>query len=122
MPEIAAVATSMDPEHRVAHVVWTPLANSDTGSPAPFQPGADRSVQVRGTFGAGGTVIIQGSNDLLAAGATWATLTDPQGNALSFTAAGLEQVSEFTRWIRPNVTGGDGTTALTVTMLAGRSR
>jgi hypothetical protein len=70
---------------------------------------SDKSVQIGGTFG-GATVTLKGSND----GAAWHTLTDPLGNALSFTAAGLKMVVEATRYIKPVVTGGDGTTAVDV--------
>lgn len=65
---------------------------------------ADRSVQLTGNFGSGGTVVIEGSND----GSNWATLTDPQGTAISKTAAGIEQVSEVTRYVRPRVSAGTG--------------
>jgi hypothetical protein len=90
------------------------VPNGETGDPLPFTKYADRSVQVSGTFGAGGTVVVQGSNN----GTNYHTLTDPQGNALSFTAAGLEQITEVVKFIRPSVTAGDGTTSLTVTIAA----
>jgi hypothetical protein len=101
-------------------VVWTPLANGDTGLPyqGPGQP--DRSVQVKGTFGAGGSVSIQGSNDVTAPAAgssDWAALSDAQGVAIAVTAAKVETVAEFTNYVRPAVTAGDGTTALTVSMI-----
>jgi hypothetical protein len=81
---------------------WT-LTGTDTGVLSTTGPtyvqnpqGSDRSVQVSGTFG-GGTVLIEGSND----GSNWFTLTDPTGAALSFAAAGLKQILELTRYIRP---------------------
>lgn len=97
----------------VTVVAWTPMANSDTGSPVSNGSYADRSVQVSGTFGAGGNARIEGSLD----GVTWATLTDPQGNALDITTAKIEAISENTLWIRPNITAGDGTTSLTVRII-----
>ena len=101
----------------VAIVTWTAMANGDTGSPLEMGNFSDRSVQVEGTFGSGGTVRIEGSLD----GTNYRILTDPQGNDLEFIAAGgLEAVSELVRYIRPHVTAGDGTTALTVTILAKR--
>ncbi len=74
----------------------------------------DRSVSVSGTFGVGGTLVIQGSND----GVNWYTLSDLQGSALSFTAAGLKGVAESPVWIRPFISGGDGTTSLDVYYVA----
>lgn len=94
-------------------LVWTGLLNGDTGEPAELAGHADKSVQILGTFGAGGTIVIEGSND----STNYVTLTDPQGNAISKTAAALEMVAENTRKIRPSVTAGDGTTSLSVYML-----
>lgn len=97
--------------------VWTPLLNSDTGAPFTLPQFADKSVQIGGTFGAGGTVVIEGSND----GVSYFTLYDSAGNLLSFTVAGLKDVAACVGYIRPRVSAGDGTTSLTVTMQACRS-
>jgi hypothetical protein len=99
---------------------WTPMLNGDTGQPFETLDFGDISVQVVGTFGVGGTVILEGCNQ--ATPTTWATLNDPQGNAISFTAGKIEQILEMPRWIRPSVTGGDGTTSLSVELWARRSR
>lgn len=99
------------------HFDWAGLANGDTGAPAAgtltasdYIPWLDRTFQVTGTFGVGGTVVIEGTND----GTNWATLTSPNGVPLSFTAAGIGQVTEVVMQMRPRVTGGDGTTSLNV--------
>jgi hypothetical protein len=101
------------PDWNMEHlrVVWGPLANGDSGDGVTLAVWQDRTVQVVGTFGAAGSVTLQGSND---GGTTWATLTDPQGAALTFTATGLRQILELPHMIRPAVTAGDGTTALNV--------
>jgi hypothetical protein len=93
---------------------WSPLLNGDSGAPFPIPGFADRSVQVVGTFGAGGTVLIEGSND----GTNYATLKDPQGVALSITAASINEILQIVKFIRPRVSAGDGTTSLTVILLA----
>lgn len=96
-------------------VTWTGLTTTNTdGAPifAPDHP--EKDVQVFGTFGAGGSVRIQGSLD---AGTTYAALNDVQGNALNVTAAAIERVQETCAQIRPLVTAGDGTTSLTVVMI-----
>jgi hypothetical protein len=93
---------------------WTGLANGDDGVPFKAAGAADRSIQFGGTFGAGGNVVLEGSND----GASWFTLTDPQGNALSASAAVLEAVSEVTIYVRPRVSAGDGTTSISAYLLA----
>lgn len=99
--------------HTCVIATWPAMANGDDGRPLELANFADRSVQVTGTFGAGGSVRIEGSID----GVNYAPLTDPQGNALDIMAAKIEAISEVVRYIRPRVTAGDGTTSLTVTML-----
>jgi hypothetical protein len=99
-PEVAWVCT------------WLDLAGSDVGDTLEHTAWSDRSVQFTGTFDSG-TVVLQGSND----GTNWFTLTDPQGNAISKTAAALEAVSELTRYVRPSVSGGGGSCAIDVHLL-----
>ena len=100
----------------VAVTSWTDLASGDTGQPVVLAQFADRTVQVGGTFD-GASLIFEGSND----GATYHTLMDPQGNALSFTAAGLEAVLELPLWVRPRVSGGGAGVAINVTLVGRRS-
>ena len=101
-----------------AHVLtWSGLLNGDDGSPVEMPGSADRSVQFTGTFGAGGTIVFEGSND----GTNYVTLTDPQGNTISKTAAALESVVELTRYVRPRVTAGDGSTDLVASLLVKRN-
>ena len=99
--------------HTCVIATWANMQNGDDGQPIELANFADRSVQVFGTFGAGGNVRIEGSID----GTNYAPLTDPQGNNLDINTAKIEAVIELVRWIRPVVTAGDGSTALTVTML-----
>lgn len=95
---------------------WSGLLNTDDGNPVELPNYADRSIQVTGTFGAGGTVAIEGSID----GTNYVVLTDPQGNDLNITSSSkrIEAIAEMTRYIRPRVTAGDGTTSLVVWLLA----
>jgi hypothetical protein len=95
-------------------IVWTGLLNGDDGDPVQQSGRGDRSVQVTGTYGAAGNVRIEGSND----GVNWVALADPQGTDLDIVAADkqIEQIMEITKFIRPRVTAGDGTTNLTVTL------
>lgn len=99
----------------VLQTKWLAVPNGNQGSAEAVGAYPDKSVQVEGTFGTGGSVTIQGSND---GGTTWETLHDPLGAALTFTAAGLKQVLEGVDQIRPTVTAGDGTTSLNISMVA----
>lgn len=96
---------------------WTGLTftTTDDGEPMELPGWPDRSVQVIGTLGAGGSVRIQGSNN----GTDWAVLTDPQGNDLNITSLKIEAITELTRFVRPLITAGDGATNLSVIILAG---
>jgi hypothetical protein len=97
-------------------VTWTGLLNGDDGQPFESAEFADRTAQVTGTFGAGGSIQMEGSNN----NSDWAILADPQGNPLTFTSARIEQLLELPRYVRPRVTAGDGTTNLVVTMYCRR--
>jgi hypothetical protein len=96
---------------------WT-LASGDDGAPVGFPGSGDRTVQVEGTFGTGGTLLIEGTLN----GTSWYTLRDPSGVALSFSSANLKTVLEHVVSIRPRVNGGDGSTSITVIISVRRDR
>lgn len=108
-----------DPDIAIRRVAWLAVPNGNTGEAVAMGEYADRSVQVTGTFGTGGSVSLQGSND---DGATWVTLTDPAGSAVTFTGAGLKQVLQSTQKLRCSVTAGDGSTALNVYVFMKKDR
>jgi hypothetical protein len=91
---------------------------SPDGQPSGFTASGDRTVQVQGTFGAGGTVVIEGTLNNV----DWYTLRDPSGVLLSFTSANIRAVLENTIAIRPRVTGGDGSTSITVILSIRKQR
>lgn len=99
---------------RVSTTKWTPMLTTDVGTPETCGRLSDRSVQVIGTLGAGGSVNIQGSND----GSTWATLNDPASVPLATMGVGIKEILENTQFVRPVVVGGDGTTSITVILTA----
>jgi len=118
MATIPLVSTSDHINNRSSYITWTPLANGDDGSPLQLAGAPDKTVTIQGTFGVGGSVTIQGSND----GAVWFPLTDMQANAITKTTAAIEMIVESPRYIRPIVTAGDGTTAITVIICAKYSK
>lgn len=124
MAIIAATIEKLETFGDNAHVhVWL-LANGDAGVAVEMPGSSDRSIHFSGTPGVGGTIIMQGSNHAAPASgsdADWFPLTDPQGNAISKTAASTgEAILELTRWIRPKCTAGDGTTAWQARLLVKR--
>jgi hypothetical protein len=95
---------------------WTALASGDTCTPVYCPALTDKSVQITGTAGAGGSIAIQGSND----GSNWVTLTDVLGNSLAALAPGtISQINQETNWLKAVVNSGDGTTAMNV-IVAGK--
>lgn len=108
-------------------VSWT-LANGDVGAPVAMPRHGDKTVDIGGTFGAGGSVTARGSNSTstpdptdVAATGVWAALTDAQGNAITKTGKAIEVVEENTYWYSPYCSAGDGTTAIKVTIVGRKS-
>ena len=89
----------------------------DIGQVAVFPTWADCSFQFvaaqGGTFGAGGQVIVEGSNDSV----NFETLNDTFGVPLSYSVAALRQCAEHAQNMRPRVPAGDATTAINVIAL-----
>lgn len=117
-----SVEYQVDGNANLARVVWTGLLNGDTGAPVEMGDWADRTVQITGTFGVGGSINMEGSCDKSTETPTYFILTDPQGTAITKTAAAGEVFEESPLLIRPNVTAGDGSTSLTVKMVCRRNR
>lgn len=117
MAVITPTITPAPDGHRAAVLVQWTLANGDTGLPYLGFGVIDGSVQVQGTFGAGGSVQMEMSND----GTNYQLMADPQGNDIVKTSADLETILDIIgRQIRPNCTAGDGTTSLVVSLYAVR--
>ena len=99
---------------RTIRYTWSNLAQGDDGIPISIPGAADRSVQVTGTFN-GASVIIEGT--LEETPINYFTLTDMQGNPISFSAVGGELISEMVTHIRPRISGGGASTDLVVILL-----
>ena len=103
------------PTRGIVKGFWeTMAANGDVGLPFDGPRYSDKSVQVTGAFGTGGTIILEGSND----GVNYDPLQDPLGTAISLTAAGSFHVLENTLKVRPRITAGTGSIDLDVTLIA----
>jgi hypothetical protein len=95
-------------------VRWAGLANGDTGEPVVIPAAHDKSIHFSGTFGAGGSVSLRGSNKATPVVSGDPILTAGEGgaNPITKTAEGIEQVQENPLHVWPHVTAGDGTTAI----------
>lgn len=100
----------------VLKAIWSGFAASgDVGTPIRIPAFPDRTVQIYGSFGTGGEITLEGSNDPRAdpnnasyASSVWFPLTDPQGNSIVKTAAAGEAITELPEWVRPRASAGSG--------------
>lgn len=95
------------------NIVWAGLLNADTGLPV-MVPAQYWKVtaQATGTFGAGGTALLEGSNNNV----DWSTLKDVGGADISITTTVLARLEGLPKFLRPRVSAGDGTTAIVVSL------
>ncbi|MCL6456699.1 MAG: hypothetical protein K6T85_01710 [Gorillibacterium sp.] len=95
--------------------MWSGLRNGDSGQwyLVTCAKYPDKCVQVIGTFGTGGTVVIEGSNqyDNIT---DYSTLSDSFGDSLVFGASDIKQINQNPLAIRPRVTAGDSSTNVTI--------
>ena len=99
---------------------WSALGNGDTGTPVDTTDLADQTFQVLSTgttFGVGGTVVLEGSADNV----DYFPLRDPSSTVISMTAAGGRGVLEHSRFVRPRISAGDGSTSILVVLFARRT-
>lgn len=121
--------TNLNTGNQVVAFQWANITNGNAGFGYQIPNYADKTVHIFGTFGAGGSVTLYGSNnkaDLtlepgVDAGNTWVPLTDPQANAITKTATSIEAILENTLYICPRVTAGDVTTSITVVINSARN-
>ena len=115
----APVQVLPPPNPNLAVWAWTLTTADHTGvALGPnFADFVDRSVQIEGTFG-GATVVLEGSND----GSNYEPLTDPQGNAISKSAAALEQVTEVTMLVRARLSAVGVGATIVITICARRAK
>lgn len=115
----AAINNNVAPRGGVIAITWAGLtfASTDSGDPISLSEFSDKTFQVFGTLGAGGALLIEGSND----GTNWVPLSNRQGTSMSFTTLAMNTSQDRPVWVRPRVTAGDGTTSLTVIVACHRT-
>ncbi len=121
MAERAAVRSRRAPNQE--RVAWSGLLTGDTGAWVELAHMTDKTVQISGAAGgAAGAITIEGTNedDPVAAETVISVLDDIISNTplSGLTPFDMGLVGENPVFIRPIVTGGDGTTNLTVVINA----
>lgn len=110
-----SIAAPVDTLTRV--LTWGGLANAAIGDAALVADAREMlAMIVSGTLGVGGTVTWQGSAD----GVNWFTMKSAIAVPANVTQTALStptMLKERPQYVRPNVTGGDGTTSLTVSLV-----
>ena len=106
-------------ESRIQVIQWTLTTADPTGDPyilsARFP---DKTVHMFGTFG-GSTVVMRGSNEIVAAPTSWLTLHDPTvAGLISLAEDGIKQILENPYQISPALTGGAGATVRVILCLS----
>ena len=95
---------------------WSLTTADATGASISVPGSSDRTIQFIADTAGSATVVLEGSLD----NSTFFTLTDGQGNAISFTASGGEMVAENVLFIRPRLSVA-GSGALWSCLLFSRS-
>ena len=93
-------------------VQWKNVASGDTCEPIELGKYNERSMQLSGTLG---TAIVSLDGSLT--GEVYETLLDHNGVPVSLDCNGVRQLSVLTRYAKPVVTGADGTTSVTITVM-----
>lgn len=114
----AAIDATPTVDNSVITLTWSTLAASgDVGDAQSFAPYGDKTFIVTGTFTGSPMVTIEGSND----GVNWVTLSNRQGTAMTFTAAGMNTSQDKPVYVRPRLTAGTGGAAITVSAACHRT-
>jgi hypothetical protein len=100
-------------------IKWTITSTDVDGEPYIFSGRyPEKSIHVFGTFGTGGTIKAQGTNEVLTP-ANWYNLNDPQGAEISITVAKIKEILENVYQFRPYLSAGTGTTLTVILCLKG---
>jgi hypothetical protein len=95
-------------------IEWKNLSVNDFGETLQSLQHTSSSVQVTGTFGEKGSVLLEGSND----GVNFFPLSDSYGSLIHFNKAGLKSLGDTVAYLRPKVIEGDSTTFITTILVA----
>lgn len=102
-------------EQGTIDIVWAGILNGDSGLPVSIQQGFWKlSIQAAGTFGAAGSVALEGSND----GVNYSAIKDVNNTTVAMTDTSMWRVEVVSKFLRPRATAGDGTTALVISLHA----
>ena len=116
MAEVVRTMTEQESRISGVHIYKnaTALDGDDSTDPVIVPHYSDKTIQLYGNFDTG-TATLQGANDT--SSPTWATLHKPDGNNLTMTAAGINQILENPYQIRVVMTSGGASCAVTAVLI-----
>lgn len=119
MPTKAKTLTSPGTNYDL--VTWAACVNADVGESIDVSGAKSLTAMLAsgGTLGAGGNCRWEGSFD----NATWFTMNSDIGAPAAANQVALSaptMLKERPRWVRPNISAGDGTTSLVPMLAVGR--
>jgi len=114
-----AAKTILHDSAKLKVIRWTITSTDVDGDPYIFSGRyPDKSIHVFGTFGAGGAIKAQGTNEVTSP-SNWYNLNDPQGAEISITAAKIKEILENVYQFRPYLSAGTGVTLTVILCLKG---
>jgi hypothetical protein len=103
-------------DHMV-RISWEAMPAGDEGEAVWLPASVDKTVEISGVFG-GATCAFKGTNEDAADSANDKTLQDVHAGLISKAARDIVVLEQAPARIYPKVTGGDGSTAITVRFIA----
>src|SRR5712672_387417 len=105
--------TVVSPGQNMDAITWAAMVNTDTGEVVDVQGARSLTamLQAGGVLGIGGNCRWEGSFDNV----NWFTMTSEIGIPVAANVVALVtpvMLKERPRWVRPNISAGDGTTSL----------
>lgn len=98
-------------------IEWAGLTAGDVGDWVLLGHYADKCLHVYGVVG-GAVVTLEGTNEDISAGSSYSVpLNDTLQNPIAINVTGMRQVLENPLYVRPVISGGDGTTAIAVRLV-----
>jgi len=90
------------------HWAWSVTDGDPTGDGVQVPGGSDKTIQITGNFGSGGTIVVEGSNVLAPTASDWSLLHKPDGSTITMTGQDIAFIAENPVWVRVRQTAGTG--------------
>jgi hypothetical protein len=117
MPITANVSPIYDYKRGFIVVTWPNIPNGNQGDPFEVSGFLLGSVDWQGTIGAGFSARLEGTDNPNGAPAVWGAIPNWTTTVAGLLVPSADTYPVFVRFVRPNITAGDGTTSMTARLL-----